>query len=109
MGKGLNILLDMPGRFSIMFILLMNAFAFSSFAITAAASGLAVAIPCTFGSRILLNLRKQLSKTDQMGDDTVPTLATMDFNAGREESEGHSLGAITTRAPESVIERQNEP
>ncbi|KLO20768.1 hypothetical protein SCHPADRAFT_21269 [Schizopora paradoxa] len=80
----------------IMFILLMNAFAFSSFAITAAASGLAVAIPCTFGSRILLNLRKQLRQTDQMGAGTAPTLDTMNFNADRVETEEHSLGGISS-------------
>ncbi|EJD03716.1 uncharacterized protein FOMMEDRAFT_154819 [Fomitiporia mediterranea MF3/22] len=61
----------------ILIILLMNAFAFSSFTITAAASGLAIAIPNVFGSRILLNLRRQLLK--QTTNPSVPSMQTMQF------------------------------
>ncbi|KAL5519204.1 hypothetical protein ACEPAH_887 [Sanghuangporus vaninii] len=58
-------------------ILLMKAFAFSSFTITAAVSGLAIAISCVFGSRILLRLRRQL--LEQQIDPNIPSVATMQF------------------------------
>lgn len=66
-------------------------------------------IPCSFGSRILLNLRKQLRRTDQMGTDTAPTLPAMDFDAGREETEAHSLGAVSAVHPGFVHESLSSP
>jgi len=60
----------------IVFILLMNAFAFSSFTIGAAATGLAIAIPCALGSRILLNIRHQilLPRTANVSAPSFPTI-----------------------------------
>ncbi|KAL5495018.1 hypothetical protein ACEPAI_480 [Sanghuangporus weigelae] len=75
----------------ILTILLMNAFAFSSFTITAAASGLAIAIPCVFGSRILLGLRRQLLK--QQIDPSMPSMATLQFG-GAERTTHTVLGPI---------------
>jgi len=85
----------------IMLLILMNAFAFSSFAITAAASGLLVALPCSLGSRILLNIRHQILFPKTQGA-SVHTLATMQFGGQAPihlASRALSRGSSTFEAP----------